>query len=124
MFAILFAAAVTAITPAQPQLDLQTSAAVANYLLMSRACDQLLGSNNFDAAHDDAARVLLTAGFSLSQSEGMINQLIKSTIPAYAAQLQTSANGSAEAIRYFCISSLPEKRQAVADAVRMSITNR
>lgn len=116
MLTILIASAVAAM-PLQSRtlLDPKLSSAIANYLLIDEACRQMGASSNSEKARVEALDVLQTAGFNRRNGTDMIDRLVEANLARYVAAMQDAANGSDEAIAYYCSSMIPLARQKLKD---------
>lgn len=98
---------------AESNLPADVSSKIALYLLVSTACDQMVGSNAGPTARATSSSILRGYGFTSGQVDTMFNGFIGENL-SYYIDVVTRASGNREdEIRYFCSSMIEQKQKAV-----------
>lgn len=115
MFLIPFTLIAAAVGPSAP-IDLPAAteeAALARYLLVSKACDQVTGSTSFPGVEHEVRMRLAKKGYTGDAIARMIDGLLNKVLPRFTAALQGEPKNTPEELSYFCSATLKENREVL-----------
>lgn len=96
-----------------PAFTAEIKSKLAFHLLVSEACDRMIGSSYRFEARASVASALEGFGYSRSQASSMFNGFLEQNINYYVLSVEQTAGNSEYAIRHFCDSAINDNRKSV-----------
>jgi hypothetical protein len=115
---LLLAAAISASSVGSPTdntLPADVSSKIGLYLLVSTACDQMVGSDAGPIAKSRSTSILRDYGYSIAQVDSMLKRFVGEYLEYYISSVTEASANSDAAVRYFCSSAIKQKRKAVEE---------
>lgn len=119
MFTNLYLAAAVSVSGAGPAANMSLPADVSSkiglYLLVSAACDQMVGTDAGPTAKSTSGPIMRSYGFTNAEVESMVKKFVGDNLEYYIASVVEASDNSKPAIRYFCSSTIKQKHKAVEE---------
>ncbi|TLX16506.1 hypothetical protein [Rhizobium sp. MHM7A] len=119
MLTNLFVVAAVGVSGAEPAANMSLPADVSSkiglYLLVSAACDQMVGTDAGRTAKSTSGPILQSYGFTNAEVESMMKKFVGNNLDYYIASVVEASGNSKPAIRYFCSSTIKQKQKAVEE---------